>query len=184
MLPYQRSPAESFGPMNEENFVTWNMLYTPYETNKLSSSTDSALLEPDTNAINPWYRNVQFTAANDVDYTTLFSNQSVAWMSAQITLRLKGVHPQGKDIIVPDSTILSVADSWYQGTQLTVEMLQEMVIMHIVNQIKNDYQLTEDNDKLSAWVQLYSMDTGLRQWPSPEDWINQKRRTYTWSWNY
>jgi hypothetical protein len=184
MLPYHRDPSESYGPMNAENSLTWDMMYTPYETNKLSSSTDSAYLEVDTNAVNPWYRNVAYTASQDPDYTTLFGKESVNWMSAQITLRLKGVHPEGKDIAVPDSTILSVADSWFQKTQLTVEMLQEMIILHIVNQVRNDYELTKNNDKLTAWVQLYSMDTGLRQWSQPEDWVNQKRRTYAWSWNY
>jgi hypothetical protein len=150
----------------------------------MSSSTDSVYREVDTNAVSPWYRYPAFTAAQDPDYTTLYNKGSVAWMSAQITLRLKGVHPQGKDIVVPDSSILSVADSFYRGTQLTVEMLQEMVILHIVGLITNDYQLLKQNDALSAWVQLYSMDTGLKQISDVESHVNQKGSTQFYNWTY
>jgi hypothetical protein len=168
--------------MNEENIRTYDMTVTPYQVNALSSSTDNSDRDVDTNAVNVWYRNVAFTSANDPAYTKLFSQPSVNWMSAQITLRLKGVHPDGKNIVVPDYTILSVADSFYQGTQLTIEMLQEMVILHIVDQIRNDYQLTQQNDKLSIWVTNYNMDSGLRKFNDYK--MNEKRGTYFHSWNY
>ena len=184
VLTYHRQADESLGPMNAENRKTWAMVTDSYQPNALSSSTDSVYREVDTNAVSPWYRYAAFTAAQDPDYTTLYNKGSVAWMSAQITLRLKGVHPQGKDIVVPDSSILSVADSFYRGTQLTVEMLQEMVILHVVSQVTNDYALLKQNDALSAWVMLYSMDTGLKQFSDVESHVNQKRRTQFYNWNY
>lgn len=184
MLTYQRSPEESSGPLNEENLKAFKMVTSPYQLNYLPSATDSQRYNVDTNSVNPWYRNVSYTAANDPDYRSLFNKQSVQWMSDQITARLKGVHPEGKNILVPKETILSVADSFYQNTQLTVEMLQEMIILKIVEQIRQDFELTKQNNKLSAWVQLYSMDTGLKQWSDAEDWINQKRRTHFYHWNY
>lgn len=178
VLPYERDPSESTGPMNNENKKTWNMTTTRYRPNALDSSTDNVKLEIDTNHVSPWYRYAAFTPLQDADYTTLFNSESIAWMSAQITLRLKGVHPEAKDIVVPDSTILSVADSFYRGTQLTVATLQEMVIMHIVSHITNDFQLLQQNDALSIWQTLYSMDTGLKQISDVESHINQKRRTF------
>ena len=178
ILPYERTPDESSGPMNADNMETWKMLTTRYVPNELESSTDSAYLEIDTNRVSPWMRYTAFTAMQDPDYTTLFNQESVKWMSAQITLRLKGVHPKGKEIVVPDSSILSVADSFYRGTQLTVEMLQEMVILHIVSQVSNDFQQLQQNDALSAWQMLYSMDTGLKQISDVESHIRQKRRTH------
>lgn len=184
MLPYIRTSAQSLPPYNQENTRTLKMLETPYKVNALSSSTDNSEYAIDTNHVDIWYRYPQFTASNDPDYTTLFSQASVNWMSAQITLRLKGVHPDGKNIVVPDNSILSVADSWYAGTQLTIEMIQEMVILHIVNQIRNDYELTQQNDKLSAWVQLYSMDTGLNKYDTNMIKLNERRGTHWYSWNY
>lgn len=184
MLPYERHPDESTESMNKENFETWHMLTTPYKANILSSSTDNSKYELDTNDVSGWYRYAAYTALRDPDYTSLFSKESVKWMSAQISLRLEGVHPEGKYIVIPDQTILSVADSFYRNTQLTVEMLQEMVIMKIVEQVKLDFQVTIQNDKLSAWVQKYDMTTGLKQWSDVQSWINQKKRTNFYSWNY
>lgn len=178
ILPYERTPDESSGPMNADNMETWKMLTTRYVPNALESSTDNAKLEIDTNHVSPWLRYTAFTPLQDADYTTLFGKESVKWMSAQITLRLKGVHPEGKEIIVPDSSILSVADSFYRGTQLSIEMLREMIILHIVSQVTNDFQQLQQNDALSAWQTLYSMDTSLQRHSSTESWIRQKRRTH------
>jgi hypothetical protein len=184
MLNYYRSENESLPPYNRENALSLRMLESPYKVNDLPSETDSSSRAIDTNHISPWYRNVAFTAAQDPDYTNLFSQPSINWISAQITLRLRGVHPEGKDIVVPDYTILSVADSWYNGTQLSIEMLQEMTILHIVDIIKNDYQTMEQNDKLSAWVQLYDMTTGMNKWDKGAIKLNEKRGTSYYSWNY
>ena len=158
------------------------MSNAPYKVNSLSSSSDNADMNIDTNHVNQWMRYVAYTASKDPDYTKLFSQPSVNWMSAQIILRLKGVHPEGKDIVVPDSTILSVADSWYQGTQLTIEMLQEMTVLHIVEQIRNDFQLIEQNDKLSAWIQKYDMDSGMKKFNDIK--LNEKRGIHFYHWSY
>ena len=184
MLLYNRTEAESLYPYNQENTRTLRMVETPYKMNELSSSTDNSDRALDTNHANIWYRYPAYTASQDSDYTKLFSQPSVNWMSAQISARLKGVHPDGKTIVVPSESILSVADSWYQGTQLTIEMLQEMTILHIVDQIKNDYELTKQNDKLSAWVTLYSMDTGMNKFDRNNIKLNEKRGTHFYSWNY
>ncbi len=182
MLPYTRSAKESERPNNQENFTTLKMLETPYKANALSSETDNSSRSINNNHLNVNYRYVQYAAYNDPNYIALFSDSSVDYMLEEVTKRLKGVHPEGKNIIVPRETLLGVADSFYQNTKYTLAMLQEMVILHIVEQIKNDYEITQQNDKLNPWVQLYSVDTSLRQFNDYK--LNERRRVWSHSWNY
>ena len=182
MVPYYRFAGESTSSMNNENFQIWDMITTPYKLNSYSSSSDNSNKAVDTNHVNAWYRYTQYAAINDKNYTDLFNKTSLNYMSYQITIRLDGVHPEGKNIVVPENMILSVADSFYQGTQNTLAMLQEMIILHIVDQIKTDYEITADNNKLDAWVMKYSMETGLKQFNDVK--LNENRRTHFYSWNY
>jgi hypothetical protein len=160
------------------------MLNTPYKVNAKSSSTDNVAYEVDTPHVNVWYRHVQYAGYDNKNYTELFTKHSVQWMSLQISLRLRGVHPEGKTIVVPDSSILTVADSFFNGTQLTIATIQEMVVMHIVDQVKNDFELIQQNDKLNIWQTLYSMDTGLQRISQVSSHINDRRPTHHYAWNY
>lgn len=188
ILPYQRTQDQSTGleglsSSDDAVLGGYKMVTSPYEAQQLSSSTDnSSNSSLNTNAINTWYRYPVHVGYDDPNYTSIFSKESVDWMSGQISLLLGGVHPEGKTIIVPDESILSVTDSWYQGTQYTLDMLQEMVIMHIVEQIKNDFQITTQNNKLSAWVMKYDITTGLKRMNGIK--LNEKRGTPFYSWNY
>lgn len=96
-------------------------------------------------------------------YLTFFSDRSVAFMSQMITKGLQGVHPEGKNIIVPEATIKSVADSVYQNTGQSAQVMQEMVIAYIVDYIRTEYINTEKNNSYSPWVQKYDQATGLKQ---------------------
>jgi hypothetical protein len=184
MLTYHRSATESLPPRDRDNALTYRMLNTPYKVNALPSETDNIMYQQDTPYVDVWQRHVMYAGYNDPNYTDLFSQASVDWMSLQISLRLRGVHPEGKNIIVPDSTILSVADSVYQNTFLTLELLQEMTVLHIVEAVKNDFELTQQNDKLSIWQTLYSMDTGLQRISQVDSHINDRRGTHYYHWNY
>jgi len=182
ILPYRRNPNQSYSSDNSDEELAYKMVTTPYVGERRSSSTDNYSYALDTNAVNVWYRNVMYAAYDDPNYTYLFSPESVDWMSAQISLRLRGVHPEGKNIVVPDETILSVADSFRQSTGYNLGMLQEQVVLHIVSQIVTEFQTIAQNDKLSAWVQLYSMDTTMRQFNDIK--LNERRGTHGYVWNY
>ncbi len=96
-------------------------------------------------------------------YNSIFSKQTVEHISREITKRLKGVHPQNKNIIVPNDTILSVIDSVHMKTSnASLDVMIEMVINYVVNQIKIEYETTEKNNKLSVWVSNYTLDTGMQ----------------------
>lgn len=116
-------------------------------------------------------------------YYLFFSAKNVAFISDEITNRLTGVHPQQKNIIVPDDTIISVMDSIYNNTYRDVDKLTMMTIQMIVDHIKTEYQTELQNSRLSAWVQNFGDETGLRQF-SPIKLREKTFSTYTTQWNY
>lgn len=116
-------------------------------------------------------------------YNTFFSNPTLDYISIEITKRLKGVHPEGKNIIVPNDTILSVMDSIHMKTSnASLDVMMEMVINYIVNQIKVEYETTEKNNNLSIWVTKYDITTGLQRFSDVK--LNRKSRVNYTRWNY
>ena len=103
-----------------------------------------------------WYTNAD-------RYNSFFSKQSIAYISQTITQFLNGVHPEGKNIIVPEATILSVADSVYQYTGQPADVMQRMVIQYIVDTIKTEYVTINKNNDLNIWVTRYDQSSGLKQ---------------------
>jgi hypothetical protein len=103
------------------------------------------------------------------------SAQSVAFISKMITRGLHGVHPEGKNIIVPEATIRSVMDSIFQNTGQSAEVMQQMVINYIVDAIKTEYETEKRNNSYSAWVQKYDQETGMKQFSDVK--LNNKMRS-------
>lgn len=104
----------------------------------------------------------------------LFSESSINTMSKAITYFLQGVHPEGKNIVVPQSTIVSVADSFYETTPAHLDVLQRMVVNYIVTQIKEEYATLEKNNNLSIWVTRYDVESGMQQFNDIK--LNNKKR--------
>ena len=117
-------------------------------------------------------------------YDYFMSKPSIDLMSREITRKLEGVHPEGKRIVVPDYSILSVADSMYQNQRMEVKVMQEMTINFIVNSIKSEYQILENNNKLSIWVQKYDVDSGLQRLSNGDIKLNRKQRNSYMAWRY
>jgi len=108
-------------------------------------------------------------------WMSFYTPESIKYMSQMITLKLHGVHPQGKNIIVPDATIQSVADSVFENTGQETEVMQQMVINYIVDAIKTEYATEQRNNSFSAWVQKYDNETGLKQFADVK--LNNKMRS-------
>jgi hypothetical protein len=71
-------------------------------------------------------------------------------MGSVITNMLKGVHPEGKNIIMPDDTIRSVCDSIFENSPAHADVMSKMVINYIVDFVKTDYETTTKNNNLST----------------------------------
>lgn len=116
-------------------------------------------------------------------YNNLLSQASIVMMSKEITKRLTGVHPEGKNIMVPDETIISVADTIYDNTNhATLEVIQQMIIGMIVNHIQSEYDTIQNNNKLDIWVTNYDGDYGIQRINGIK--LNRKQRKTNYGWTY
>ena len=116
-------------------------------------------------------------------YNTFFSTPSLNTISNEITKRLKGVHPEGKNIILPNETILSVMEAVHTKTSnASLDVMMEMVVNYIVNQVKTEYQTTEQNNKLSIWVTNLDVTTGMQRFSDVK--LNRKTRVNYTAWRY
>ncbi len=108
-------------------------------------------------------------------YYVFFSRNNVLNISSEVTRRLQGVHPEGKNIIVSDENILSVMDSFYNNTYKDVEKLTMLTIAYIVDTITSEFDTIKQNNKLNIWVTQYTDDYGIKQVPQIK--IREKRPT-------
>jgi len=108
-------------------------------------------------------RSVMPRDAREIFYN-FFSSQNVSYISIEITKRLQGVHPEGKNIIVSDKQIVSVMDSIYKNTYRDIDKMTVMVIGYLVDYVTSDFQTEIQNKKLSVWTTNFGPETGLRQY--------------------
>jgi len=155
----------------------------PYKfTDYNSITTESAHSYGGLGELNGNYRYILYNRDAGERYPVLMSPESFRFMSKEITRQLAGVHPEGKNIIIPDHTIKSVADSVYEANPMAVDVLQQMTINYIVNQIKTEFETIQQNNKLSIWVQRYDTSTGLQRLNGIK--LNNKSKKGQQYWNY
>lgn len=144
------------------------------------------LISPNTMLYNNEYmKHVGFMEDNEC-IRILFSKENIDAVSRKITQLLQGVHPQNRPILVPNSTIASVMSNVYTSRNPIVgDIYSRYIVVNenirndnaeivdrtieiIVNQIRNDYEMAENNNKLTIWNSIYGEgvnDVGLRQFP-------------------
>ena len=178
-------PQVNFGVQSHPYFKTYTDFQKPYNywepqynANNDSTSYTNMVGQPQIN------HNYRYAAGYNAgqEYLAFNSDKSVALMSTMITHMLKGVHPEGKNIIVPEQTIRSVADSVFQNSPARSDVMQQMVISYIVDAIKIDYENTEKNNAYNPWVQRYDEETGLQRFNDVK--LNKKQRSAYMQWRY
>lgn len=112
-----------------------------------------------------------YTSSNSSVLDYIFSNATLDVLSQQITQALRGVDPQGRDIIVPHDKIANVLSSVYSfGTRTNigdiythdtipsiegrndVRNILNQTINIVVSAIRDEISITEQNKKLSIWT--------------------------------
>ncbi len=107
---------------------------------------------------------------------SFFNRKTVNQISDEVTRLLHGVHPEGKNIIVPDETILSVMDSINQNNPRTSsDRYAQMTVAYITNYISNEFGVVSQNNKLNIDIIKYDDTYGIRQYPQIK--LNRKRPT-------
>jgi hypothetical protein len=120
------------------------------------------------------------------NYRVLFSEENMLAYQKEITRLLTGVGPNNRPIIVPLDTIGNVLYQCYETNtprvgdiysryiqsenslqRNDIETIQKRAINIIVTQIRNEYGMAENNQKLTIWSTLYGdfNDQGLRSHP-------------------
>ena len=139
-----------------------NLLFKPYEASYTPNEFD----------------NLRKTIPQHYDqdcYYVFFSKANILFISLEISKRLKGVHPDGKNIIVSYENILSVMDSVYNSTFKDIAKMTMMTIQIIVDYITTEFETTKQNNSLNIWVTQYTEDWGIRQVPKIK--LREKRPT-------
>ena len=117
----------------------------------------------------------------DVLYKKFFAYENVQFISDEITKRLKGLRGNSNISVLP-TTIISVMDSIWNNEFRDLQTMTIQTITYIVNHIRTEYQMEEQNKKLSIWVTNYPADSGLQQTPKIK--LRNRRLTSYVSWNY
>ncbi len=132
----------------------------------------STSLIPEVTSLYPKYATADLSHYNK----EFFDKRNLEYMSTQITRLLIGVHPENKNIIVPDQTIISVMESIFENNPRTsCNIMSKMVITYIVNYIKTEYETITQNDKLDIEVIKYTGEYSIRRVPMIK--LNNRRPT-------
>ena len=126
------------------------------------------------------------TSANNAGLKFLYSVENLTNLQKIITKSLTGVHPEGKDIIVPIENIANALSNIYQNANRTqigdiysryiipqatprndIETINKQTIQVIVNMLRVQFETEENNKKLTVWNTVYGdfNKEGLRAHP-------------------
>jgi hypothetical protein len=135
---------------------------------------------------------------NDSDIIKFFFSKPVVQrISNEITKRLKGVHEDGKDIIVPNDKILWVMNTVYESynpaqgfdTYMTYdEYIENMIgqtIIRIVYDVKNVLEYEQCMNKKTVWTTVLGdfNNNGLRSY-APIKLKNKRPNTFEFNMRY
>lgn len=114
------------------------------------------------------------TIGTNDNFKDLWEPSTLARIQVQITQLLEGVHESGNPIIVPIDTIANVLSQCYesnvptigdihsrfiitngQQSQNEVRNIIDRTVNIITTQIRNEYEIAQNNNKLSIWSTLY-----------------------------
>ena len=133
----------------------------------------------------------------------LYSPETIKLISRKVTELTLGVDPKNRPILVPDNRICEVLDGIYSNYRPTVGDIHtryilpnnaqqdqiasviDQTIEMIVSNIRNQIGMEGQNQKLSAWIQLYGDFNagGLRQFP-PIKLKEKRASTMQFNMNY
>jgi hypothetical protein len=120
---------------------------------------------------------------NNACIKQLYSKETVDLISKKVTQLTLGVDPKNRKIIVPKDIICKVLDGVYHNNrpptgdifsryiipnneqQNVVQSIIDQTIEIIVSSVRNNMEMNQYNETLTAWVQVYGdfNTAGLRQ---------------------
>jgi hypothetical protein len=123
------------------------------------------------------YGGHQIFVEDDYNMTSYFSQETVDMISRKVTQLLEGVDSKGRTMLIPDETIRRLLGSIYENRRGNKRDMIDMVIMAIVQQVKDEAEILEQNQKLSQWVVQYNGDYGIVPYSELKLRTRQRRPT-------
>lgn len=121
----------------------------------------------------------------DPKYSNLLSEKIVRLCSTKITQLLEGVHPEGKEIIVPDNTIRHILSSKFKlFPSYDPPKIIDETVGHIVGFISNDFQAIKTNQQYSVWNTILGTDNEYGMTAMPPIKLNRRERNKFFVWKY
>ena len=108
------------------------------------------------------------------EYEQMFSQQTITMIANKVHQLLL---QQNHDIRPTDNVIKTLLESLYRNDRWAPEHIIDYCIELIYNQILNEKKIVKQNSKLSAWVQQYNGDNGIRRHAKIK--LNHRRPTST-----
>jgi len=126
------------------------------------------------------------TTNDNANTNYLYSPENLQNIQDTIKIALQGVHPEGKDIIVSHEQIAQVVSNIYLNATRTnigdihtrfiieqerprcdIQSINNQAIQAIVNMLKTQFEVEENNKKLTIWNTMYGdfNKEGLRAHP-------------------
>jgi len=141
------------------------------------------------------YGNIKYVGYDsDMGTMDFFSTEHVQNISKKITELLMGVDPYNRPIIVPDNTILSVMNNIYsnfrpqtgdiygryniptnKSADFYLQNMTNQTIEVIVTDVTNNYEMEQNNKKLSIWTTVLGDFTEHNLRSHPKIKIREKR---------
>ena len=141
---------------------------------------------------------------NNKCYTDFFSQCTINQISKKVTELTVGVHPENKNIIVPDEWIIDVMNSVYENwsggslgsihSRYTIPNYEnenytrawvEQTINILISHIRNVYGMIENNQKLTKWTTVLGEfnEGGLRS-HAPIKVLNKRPAPFQFNMRY
>jgi hypothetical protein len=126
------------------------------------------------------------TSSNTPGLEFLYSVENLTNLQQIIKTSLRGLHPEGKDIIVPIENIMNVVSNIFENANRTdigciysrdivapktprndVKTINEQSIQAICNMLRSQFETEANNKKLTVWNTVYGdfNKEGLRAHP-------------------
>lgn len=116
-----------------------------------------------TEALQDNYPKYSLYPYSNEDIRSIFLGKSnLRLISNEISDKLTGVK-ENKRIVVPDQEILKMMANVSLNNYYDIKLMNEMVVNIFVNKIRNEFEVTNQNNKLSIWTTQYTSDTGMRR---------------------
>lgn len=96
-------------------------------------------------------------------YNFLFSDESIRYVSKEVTKHLHELYPRERAAVVTNESIKGILWEKYVHERKDPMVIREETIKYLVNHISNEKEIVKHKNSLDPWIQNYDGNYGLVQ---------------------